>query len=194
MSWIQLYNSECFDFSRPEKSIDNISIETVAHSLAHQCRYNGHCNRFYSVAEHSCHVADRAYELSGRVDHVALEALLHDASEAILCDLPRPMKWQEGAQWYLDWEREVQNTLMYTFCTKWRPSEEASKIVKQADLELLATEKAQIMSEAPLDWGGLPQPLDVQLPCYLPAAAKEQFLNYYKWFSRSSRWWGTKHG
>lgn len=194
MSWIQLYNSEYFDFSRPEKSIDKMSIETVAHSLAHQCRYNGHCNKFYSVAEHSCHVADRAYELSGGADHVALAALLHDASEAILCDLPRPLKWQEGAQWYLDWEREVQNAFMYTFCIKWRPSKEVSKLVKQADFELLATEKEQVMSESPLDWGHLPKPLDIQLTCYLPAAAKKQFLNYYKRLSRSLKWQGSQHG
>jgi 5'-deoxynucleotidase YfbR-like HD superfamily hydrolase len=61
-------------------------IEDIAHGLAHTCRFNGHFKFFYSVAEHSMDVADH---LS---DEQKLLGLLHDASEAYLADLPRPIK------------------------------------------------------------------------------------------------------
>lgn len=67
-------------------NIEDISIEDIAHSLAHQCRFMGHSMSFYSIAQHCYHV-------STLVDQrFALSALLHDASEAYLCDLPRPIK------------------------------------------------------------------------------------------------------
>jgi len=63
-----------------------ICIEDIAHSLSMQCRFGGHLPRFYSVAEHSI----RCMELAKQEDK--LSALLHDASEAYLMDIPRPIK------------------------------------------------------------------------------------------------------
>jgi len=65
---------------------DDIDIEDIIHSLCNSCRYNGHSNRFYSVAEHSlltAKIAPREFELA---------ALLHDAAEAYITDIPRPLK------------------------------------------------------------------------------------------------------
>lgn len=111
--WIQLYNGEYFDFDNPR--YDEISIETIAHSLSNQCRYNGHCEKFYSVGEHSVLVSDRVYELSGGDYFCSMYALLHDASEAILCDLPRPLKRERDLRVYRDWEDEVQYALELRF-------------------------------------------------------------------------------
>lgn len=82
--WIQTFTGvEVYPFDpRPE----DIRIEDIAHALSMQCRYAGHCSQFYSVAEHSVRVA----ELLPR--EVQLWGLLHDASEAYLVDLPRPIK------------------------------------------------------------------------------------------------------
>lgn len=69
-----------------EPTIDMICIEDIAHALSNQCRFGGHLPRFYSVAQHSimcCELADSEYKL---------QALLHDASEAYLLDIPRPIK------------------------------------------------------------------------------------------------------
>jgi uncharacterized protein len=71
-----------------ELDIESIDIIDIAHSLSNICRYNGHTNRFYSVAEHCihlCHIAPDEYKLW---------ALLHDASEAYLNDMTSPIKWR----------------------------------------------------------------------------------------------------
>jgi len=74
-----------------EPDVELITIEDIAHSLAFQCRYNGHVERFYSVAEHSLILC----ELASLENKFA--ALMHDSTEAYCCDIPRPLKsvWPE---------------------------------------------------------------------------------------------------
>jgi len=69
----------------------DIDIADIAHSLAMQARANGHFPIFYSVAQHSlnCALEAQKRELSWRV---MLACLLHDASEAYIADIPRPVK------------------------------------------------------------------------------------------------------
>lgn len=74
-----------FDLNRPE-----FDIYDIAHSLAMNCRYNGHTEWFYSVAEHSVLVA-RIMALCKLGD--PREGLLHDATEAYLTDVPAPFKY-----------------------------------------------------------------------------------------------------
>lgn len=82
--WIETANGEPFHPDRP-----TFNVEVIAHALAMNCRFNGHCSQFYSVAEHSILVAEL-------MDYLGLgdpfEGLLHDASEAFLSDIPSPLK------------------------------------------------------------------------------------------------------
>ncbi|MCL2491562.1 MAG: phosphohydrolase [Coriobacteriia bacterium] len=72
---------------------DDIVIEDIAHSLSYVCRANGHLKQFYSVAQHCINCAREA-KARGLSTHVQFMCLLHDASEAYLCDIPRPIKHQ----------------------------------------------------------------------------------------------------
>lgn len=70
---------------------DDVSIVDIAHGLARQCRFGGHVNDYYSVAEHSVWVAQHLWLQSGDAV-LALRGLFHDATEAYLVDIPRPIK------------------------------------------------------------------------------------------------------
>ena len=77
------------NFIKPE----NVSIEDIAHSLSFQCRFNGHTNRFYSVAEHSLVLRDLVQEESGIQNlNRRIAAMLHDAAECYLGDITKPAK------------------------------------------------------------------------------------------------------
>lgn len=69
----------------------DVNIMDIAHSLSRICRFNGHLNNFYSVSQHCICVSEylKAKKFSKKVQ---LCGLLHDASEAYLCDLPKPIK------------------------------------------------------------------------------------------------------
>lgn len=65
---------------------DNIDIYDIAHALSNICRFGGHCPIFYSVAQH-CVLCSHMASSKNK-----LEALMHDASEAYLTDVPTPIK------------------------------------------------------------------------------------------------------
>jgi len=82
--WIETYTGKLFYPLEPD--IELIDIIDIAHALSMICRFNGHSDRFYSVAQHSVIVSNLATPKN------KLIGLLHDASEAYLTDVPRPLK------------------------------------------------------------------------------------------------------
>ena len=93
-----------FNVFDPDPSL--IDVIDIAHSLAMQCRFNGHIKNFYSVAQHSVWVAERV-----PVQHKKA-ALLHDGSEAYLCDIPSPIKK------YFDQYRTIEDQVMKCIATR----------------------------------------------------------------------------
>ena len=75
-----------------DPDINTIDIIDIAHALSFQCRFGGHLAEFYSVAQHSIWCFQTA-EKNGLSKRDQLAALLHDASEAYLVDVPRPIKY-----------------------------------------------------------------------------------------------------
>ncbi len=80
-----------FNFLNPEDH--NYQMKDVAHHLANVCRYGGACAWHFSVAQHSVLMAEAAYVMT--CDPIlALDCLIHDASEAYIGDMKKPMKMQ----------------------------------------------------------------------------------------------------
>lgn len=86
-------------------SIQDIRLEDIAHALSNLCRFTGHTSQFYSVAEHSVWVS---YLAPG--PYMA-DALIHDASEAYLQDIPSPLKQLPEFTFYREAERRAMDTI-----------------------------------------------------------------------------------
>lgn len=170
--WIQLISGEPFwplD-ARPEE----VRIDDIAWALSMQCRYAGHVRRRYSVGEHSVMVSRLV-----PVEH-ALWGLLHDASEAYLVDLPRPVK--SVMPDYQAYENALMRVIAERFGLPWpEPAE-----VKRADTDMLWIERAQLLAKPRRRWefpqGGEPTgPVAaMRLPCWSPYAAYRAFLARYR--------------
>ena len=122
--------------------LEEIHIKDIAHSLSLQCRFSGHTKVPYSVAQHSLLVAE---EVESKYDDKRLSrtALLHDASEAFLVDLPRPIKsmGQLGEE-YRKIEDKIQKVISKKFDLIYPFPDE----VMHEDLVLLVTEARDLMA------------------------------------------------
>ena len=166
--YVSTYLGNLFYLTRPH--IDDIAIEDIAHGLAYQCRFNGQTREFYSVAQHSVMVMNLVPE-----EH-RLAALLHDAAEAYLGDMVKPLKNLFPA--FSEIEAQVMAIIGQRFgvgLTQLHP------LVKWADLVALATEKRDLMPNSTEPWayldGVAPVPLDIwPMP---PEQAKMAFLEAF---------------
>lgn len=152
-----------FDFLNPESSL--FGITDIAHALAHLCRFNGHCETFYSVAQHSVLVS----HLVPAED--ALAGLMHDAHEAFIGDVSAPLKMMLPD--YRQLEAQIQSAVLAAFAISDIPS-----TVKHADLVALATEKRDLMP-ADATWITEATPSDYRIMTLPPVHAKQQFLARY---------------
>lgn len=166
MSWIQTFTGKRFDPLAPNPA--DLDVVDIAHALSLLCRFNGHCRVFYSVAEHCLRVA--------RIlpAELALWGLLHDAAEAYLSDVPRPIKAELPAFGQI--EDRLLERIARHFGLIW-PMPEA---VAQADTRLLATEARDLMSEPPEPWALGVEPLPGLIEPLGPAAAEEAFLERFQ--------------
>lgn len=164
--WMQTYSG--IQFWPLDPRVDEICIEDIAHALSLQCRFNGHCNRFYSVAEHSAIMASFA------APENKLAALLHDAAEAYVCDIPRPLKS------YLTGYAEIEDRVARAIAAKFGVAYPWAFEVHELDNRILADEAEQIMGKPPADWNLRYPELSVHLPCWDPETAEHVFLKVFR--------------
>jgi hypothetical protein len=138
LPWIQTYTGKKFDFLNPD--VDSVCIEDITHSLSNICRYTGHVKSFYSVAQHSVLVSLAVPEED------ALSGLLHDAAEAYLTDISKPLKV------LLPEYCRLEDNVWLKIAEKFNLPEILPASVKDADLRLLATEKRDLMSDCGSSW------------------------------------------
>lgn len=166
-AWIQTYSGKRFNPTKPY--VDAIVIQDIAHSLSMQCRFSGHVRRFYSVAQHSVLVS----YLCNFED--ALWGLLHDASEAYLVDVPRPLKRSGKFDAYLEFEAEMQKAI----CKRFNLPEKEPHSVKRADQLLLATEARDLLGPLRSDWIQSIEPLPFKIDPMDPTSAKNAFMKRF---------------
>jgi hypothetical protein len=145
---------------RPEE----IDIFDIGWALGNLCRYGGHSRDFYSVAEH-CVLMSRAVSPEN-----AAWALLHDASEAYLVDVPRPIKPALAGY------REAEDRLMRAICTRFGLPQAMPDEVKVADHQILTDELWQAMAPPPVPWSTAGTPLGVVIQFWNPSRAKVEFI------------------
>ena len=146
-----------------------VLIDDIAHGLAHQCRFNGQTNQFYSVAQHSVMVA------SILPPELKLAGLLHDAAEAYLGDIVQPLKE------LLPNFAEIESRFANVIGERFKVDLTHNDLVKKADLIALATERRDLMPMEIVEWDSLigVNPLGKSITPLNPEKAKAEFIEYF---------------
>ncbi|MCF0070255.1 hypothetical protein LZD49_07215 [Dyadobacter sp. CY261] len=153
---IRTFTGIYMDVFNPQPEM--ICLEDIAHGLSHQCRFGGHLPKFYSVAQHSvmcANLVSREY---------AMAALLHDASEAYLLDIPKPIKN------LIPQYSAAEDKLMQIIADMFEFQFPLHKAVKSIDRWMLECEWESLM---------LGRESKEKLECWSPELAKANFLSYF---------------
>ncbi len=161
---VETYTGGQFDLLDPDPG--DVRLADIAAGLAHTCRFGGQCRQYYSVAHHSLHVSR---ELP---DDTRLQALglLHDAGEAYVGDVPRPLKAEYDA--FARIEAEVLAAVWSALDID-PPSDDEWERVMAADDRLLAYEAAHVLADG--SWAGDTPDLGYDLHSASIGAIREQF-------------------
>lgn len=178
--WMQTYSGGQFWPLDPRAS--EVNIQDIAHALSNKCRYNGHSQFFYGVAEHSVHIADWLHH-NGHGPVIALWGLLHDAGEAYLPDIIRPIKVQPE----MAHMRGIEANVMAAVCEKFGLDPTEPAIVKHADSRILLDERDALMSPVPAPWNVPGEPLGVEIEGWWPSVAKDAFLAAFWRYNRDAK-------
>jgi len=142
MSEIMTFTRKMFDPLRPK--VELVDIVDIAHALSMLCRANGHFKSFYSVGQHSINCAQEA-KARGYSKRLQLACLLHDASEAYLSDVTRPVKAELPR--YKEIEEPLQEMLWNIWLDTPLTKEEEVQVF-QIDDAILAHEFVNLMGES----------------------------------------------
>lgn len=167
-NWMMLAGGRKFHPFDPRP--EDIDIDDIAHALSHVCRFGGHVRRFYSVAEHSVLVARCVPKIVG------LAALLHDAAEAYLGDIPRPIKHSPEMDGWRKAEARVERAIAARFSIGW-PMDGA---IKQVDDRIILDEWAALMPATREYIGVSGEPLGVRIEGWSPCRAAAEFLDAFE--------------
>jgi hypothetical protein len=185
--WMQTYTGKRFTPLDPRP--EDVDAVDIAHALSLLCRYNGHVDRFYSVAEHCVHLARWIHWKTGD-RNLTRWALLHDAAEAYIGDMIWPLKAHMPD--FQDVDAFVTGAIAKRFGLEGAvviviPSSRGFgkrvKVipdeVKEADTRILLDEKAALLKPSPGAWtvDGL-EPLGIAdyIMGWSPGRAEAEYL------------------
>lgn len=156
-----------FNLVNPDPA--HVMIEDIARGLSHACRFAGQCSEFYSVAQHSVLVSMML------PPDLALIGLLHDAAEAYIGDVTKPLKR------LLPDYRAIEKTVEQAVFQRFGLPAELPSEVKFADMVALATEQRDFMPPHDDQWhciAGI-EPLPDRIVAWDTHAAQHRFLQRY---------------
>ena len=144
-----------------EPTLEMIDIVDIAHALSHVPRFGGHTANFYSVAQHSIAVSMKL------PPEQQLAGLLHDATEAYLCDMPSPIKNRMPEY------KKIEDKLMVAIARKFGITYPFMQVLKDADKAMLETEwNCIVLNREPFEFKHLS-----------PTEAKKQFLELFEFLT-----------
>lgn len=193
MTWVQTRTGREFNFKA--MSVESVDPVDIAHALGYLCRFNGHTNRFYSVAEHSCRMYDywvphriRDAEWDDLNVHLLRGAILvHDAHEAYVGDVVRPLK--QAVPELKRIEGLVADVVRERLLGDAYRDHEMWSFVSDVDLEMLAAEGSELMRWPKKSWklAGHERLLEgSEFDLAVPARTPEAWS--MEWFERFKAW------
>lgn len=165
MTWIQTYTGRHFDPLNPDPAqLDEVDI---AHALSYVARFGGHTLHHYSVGQHSLLVCDLVEDPADK-----LQALLHDATEAYIGDMLRPLKQ------VIPEFRRIEQGVWEAICMRFGIAVEMAPAIHRADMVALATERRDLLSPDSTEWACLRgiEPVPTRIRCMDPTAVRFAFL------------------
>lgn len=168
---IKVFSGHYFDLANPTP--ETVDIVTIAHCLARECRYGNHTPEHYSVAEHLLHCTDLA-ERDGVRGDVLKAVFLHDAAEAYLRDLSKPLKVM------LPEYSRIESRVSAAVAKRFGVDFDANyALIKKYDRIMLKAEKQQIWPNDAEKWngfGGIAE-CDIELEFHSFEVAKRMYLD-----------------
>lgn len=173
--WIRTYTGGRFCPLSP--SPVDVDIRDIAHSLATKCRYGGHCNGFYSVAQHSVLV-------SYHCQSEALKGLLHDSDEAYspFGDIPNPVKRHMEIKnpEFAAYVRRLGDNIRDAVYAKYGLTPGEPDVVKAVDRAILNDEMPVLLNGSRTHMPDDPRGLGVDVtPCWRWQDAEALFLKRF---------------
>lgn len=152
---IKLHSGKYLNLVDPQP--DQFDLEDIAVPLGRICRFGGHCKTFYSVAEHSWHCYD-----VGRKDGLPLDSLrallMHDATEAFIGDVVRPLKAMLPD--YRHVEKRLESVIAARFLIDF---DSHAELIREIDLAVLLAERRKLFEPDEVIWSGQDEARDVRI-------------------------------
>lgn len=164
------------DLANPDPA--SIEIRSIAAALSKICRFGGHCPRFYSVAEHCVHAAMMAFDDGLWTNEAIKSILLHDAAEAYIGDMVKPLKLIMPG--YQEAEARIERAIEVAFGISMDHA-----VVKDYDRAMLKAEKQALWPEDSERWAGFDTIALRKVPFgwWTPIVAEQQFLDAARQFA-----------
>ncbi len=152
---------------------NTIDITSIATALSRICRFGGHCPVWYSVAEHCIHAADIAFRTTNDMQ-IVKAVLMHDATEAYLGDMVKPLKVTQPK--YQSLELRMQRAIAARFNINFDAYE---NYIEAVDLLMLKAERMEMWPDDPTEWTGLSKVSEVPIPFEFmtPKRARNEFID-----------------